>query len=189
MNELSPSEWIVRWGALVPPGAPVLDVACGGGRHALWFARRGHPVTGVDRNPAITALAPAGVAPVVADIEQGGWPFEGRAFGAVVVTHYLHRPLLPKLLAAVAPGGCLLYETFAVGNERFGRPANPDFLLRTGELLEIVRGVLKVVAFEDVELGAPRPAMMQRIAAVRAPAAGGGAGRASHDGEISHPIG
>lgn len=185
MTDTPPSDWIVRWGALIAPGASVLDVACGGGRHARWFASRGHPVTGVDRDPSIAGLMQSGIDTVVADIEQGPWPFEGRAFGAVVVTNYLHRPLFPQLLAAVAPGGWLLYETFAIGNERFGRPSNPDFLLRTGELLEVVRGAMKVVAYEDVEAGPLRPAMVQRIAAVRSTGAPG----TFPDGEIPNLIG
>lgn len=185
MTDTPPSDWIVRWGSLLPHGATVLDVACGGGRHARWFASRGHPVTGVDRDPSIADLERAGISTVVADIEQGPWPFAARTFGAVVVTNYLHRPLLPRLLAAVAPDGWLLYETFAVGNERFGRPSNPDFLLRTGELLEVVRGTMKVVAFEDVEAGPPRPAMVQRIAAVRLQIAPG----TFREGEIPNLIG
>ena len=185
MTDTPPSDWIVRWGSLVPPGATVIDVACGGGRHARWFASRGHPVTGVDRDPSIMELEQAGISTVVADIELGSWPFTDRAFGVVVVTNYLHRPLFPTLLATVAPGGWLLYETFAIGNERFGRPSNPDFLLRTGELLEVVHGKLKVVAYEDMELGLPRPAMIQRIAAVRLPPARG----TFPDGEIPNLIG
>lgn len=185
MTDSPPSDWIVRWGALVPPGATVLDVACGGGRHSRWFASRGHAVTGVDRDPSITELAQSGIATVVADIEQGPWPFADRTFGAVIVTNYLHRPLFPQLLAAVAPGGWLLYETFAIGNERFGRPSNPAFLLRTGELLEVVRGRMKVVGFEDVEAGPPRPAMVQRIAALRVSPPPG----TFPDGEIPNLIG
>ncbi len=164
-----PSPWIVRWGVAVPPGGQVLDVACGGGRHCEWFASRGHRVLGVDRDPGIARLPGmnAGIEVLVADIEGGPWPLGDRRFDAVVVTNYLHRPLLPRLVAAVAPGGWLLYETFAAGNERFGKPSNPDFLLRPGELLDAVRGALRVIAFEDVEIADPRPAMVQRIAARR----------------------
>ena len=145
----------------------MLDVAAGGGRHARLFLARGHPVTAVDRDTARLDLTP-GLEIVQADLEDGGpWPFAGRAFAGVMVTNYLHRPLLPALVAAVAPGGALLYETFAAGNERFGKPSNPAFLLRPGELLEAVRGHLRVVAYEDVVVDAPRPAAVQRIAAVR----------------------
>ncbi len=148
-----PSAWVERFADLVPPGAAVLDVACGGGRHARLFRARGHPVVAVDRDLVGVAdlAADPGVTLVAADLEDGSAPpFAGQTFGGVVVTRYLHRPLLPHLVAAVAPGGVLLYETFAVGQERVGRPRNPDFLLRRGELLEAVRGRLDVVAFEDV---------------------------------------
>ena len=149
----------------MPPGAPVLDVACGHGRHLRWFAGRGHPVTGVDRSAEAIAAA-AGLGELVeADIENGPWPFPGRAFGAVVVTNYLWRPLLPTLLASLAPGGVLIYETFTQGNETVGKPSRPDFLLRTGELLQTCRG-LRVVAFEEGFHESP-PRFVQRIAAVR----------------------
>ncbi len=165
----TPSEWIVRWSHLLAPGATVLDVACGAGRHMHWFAQRGHPVTGVDRSPEATAAAAAFGAVVTADIEDGPWPFAGRGFGAVVVTNYLWRARLPDIVAAVAPGGVLLYETFAAGNESVGKPSRPDFLLRPGELLAACDG-LRVVAYEDGFLSEPAR-FVQRIAAVRAPAA------------------
>jgi SAM-dependent methyltransferase len=166
----APSDWVRRWAPLVPEGGAVLDVACGGGRHARFFAVRGHPVDAVDRDPqAIGALsAVTGVHALCADIENGPWPYAGRSYAAVVVTHYLHRPLFPRLLAALAPGGLLIYETFAAGNARFGRPANPDFLLRPRELLEVALGGLQVLAYEHVCETQPRPAVMQRICAVNA---------------------
>lgn len=163
----APSNWIRRWSHLLAPGATVLDVACGTGRHLRWFAGRGHAVVGVDRNAQ--ALAPlAGLGELVqADLEQGPWPFDGRQFGAVVVTRYLWRPLLPTLLASVAPGGVLLYETFAVDNASVGRPANPDFLLQHGELLRHCAGPQwHVVGYEDGFLAQPER-FVQRIAAVR----------------------
>jgi len=168
-----PSPWIVAHAALVPEGTAVLDVACGSGRHSRFFLARGHPVVAVDRD--LTGVADlrdaSGYELVEADLEAGAAPpFTGRTFGGVVVTNYLHRPLLPALVAAVAPGGALLYETFARGNERFGHPTNPDFLLEPGELLDAVRGELRVVAYEDVIVAVPRPAAVQRIAAVRQPA-------------------
>ncbi len=95
------------------------------------------------------------------------WPLAGRTFGAIVVTNYLHRPLLPVLVASLDPGGVLVYETFARGNEKFGKPSNPDFLLAPGELLEAVRGRLRVVAYEDLVVTAPRPAAVQRLCARR----------------------
>ena len=162
----TPSDWIARWSHLVPTGAPVLDVACGLGRHLRWFAARGHPVTGVDRSPqAVEAAAAVGEA-LCADIENAPWPLQGRQFGAVVVTNYLWRPLLPTIVASVAPGGVLLYETFASGNETVGKPSRPDFLLQPGELLRACAG-LRVVAYEDGYLDSPER-FVQRIAAVRA---------------------
>ena len=146
----------------------MLDVACGNGRHARYFADRGHPVEAVDRDPAMLA-ALSGVADIstrCADLESGPWPYDGKRFAGIVVTNYLHRPLFSHLLAELAPGGVLIYETFATGNERYGRPSNPDFLLRPGELLEAVRGRLRVVSYEDLQVSEPRPAMIQRICAV-----------------------
>ncbi|MEP7100151.1 MAG: class I SAM-dependent methyltransferase [Burkholderiales bacterium] len=163
------SAWVQRWSQLVPAGASVLDVACGSGRHVRWFAQRGGRVTGVDRDAA--AVAPLGALAeiVVADIEHGAWPFAGRSFDAVVVTNYLWRERLPDLLASVATGGVLIYETFAAGNETVGKPSNPKFLLRPGELLQTCAG-LRVIAFEDgFEPGnasAPER-FVQRIVAVR----------------------
>jgi SAM-dependent methyltransferase len=162
----APSDWLQRWSHLVPAGGAVLDVACGHGRHLRWFAGRGHPVTGVDRSQeAIDAVADVGEA-VLADIENGPWPFAGRRFAGVVVTNYLWRALLPAIVDSVAPGGVLLYETFAAGNETVGKPSRPDFLLQPGELLAACAG-LRVVAYEDGFLASPER-FVQRIAAVRA---------------------
>ena len=144
----APSTWVQRWSHLVPAGGSVLDVACGHGRHLRWFAQRGHAVTGVDRSAeAIEAVAPLGRT-VLADIENGPWPFEGERFDAVVVTNYLWRALLPVIVGSVAEGGVLVYETFAAGNESVGKPSRPDFLLQPGELLRACEG-LHVVAYED----------------------------------------
>ena len=163
----APSPWVMRWSALVPAAGPVLDLACGHGRHMRWFRDRGHPVTGVDRDPAaIAAVAGLGEA-LQADIENGPWPLAERQFSAVVVTNYLWRPLFPKILACVAPGGVLIHETFAQGNETVGKPSRPDFLLAPGELLGAYPG-LRVVGFEDGFLAQP-DRFVQRIAAVRAP--------------------
>lgn len=164
-----PSPWVTRFAPLLRAGGEVLDYACGGGRHARWLALRGFHVEAVDRD----AAAIAGLAGVpqlsgqMADLEAGVWPYAGRQFDAVVVTHYLYRPRLSSLLALVKPGGVLIYETFMVGNERFGKPSNLDFLLRPGELLELVRGAWTVVAFEQGEVARPRPAMTQRLCAVK----------------------
>lgn len=164
-----PSAWVARFAAVVPAAAPVLDVAAGGGRHTRLFLARGHPVVALDRDvAALAALAHPQLELLQADLESGKpFPLAGRRFGAVIVVNYLHRPLLPALVQAVADGGLLLYETFARGNEAFGRPSNPDFLLEPGELLEAVRGRLRVLAYEDLTVSLPRPAAVQRIAAQR----------------------
>ena len=160
----APSPWIQRWSHLLAPGCSVLDVACGSGRHLHWFAERGHPVCGVDRDIAAATQTLASRAELLqADIENGPWPFNARRFGAVIVTNYLWRPLLPTLLQSLAPGGLLLYETFAMGNEQYGRPAKPEFLLQPGELLRICAG-FQVVAYENGLLSAPLR-VVQRIAA------------------------
>ncbi len=159
------SVWVQRWSHLAPAGGSVLDVACGHGRHLRWFAGLGHAVTGVDRSAeAIDAVSGLGRA-VQADIENGPWPFADEQFDAVVVTNYLWRPLLARIVSSVAPGGVLIYETFAQGNETVGKPSRPDFLLRPGELLQATAG-LHVVAFEDGFIDRPER-FVQRIAAVR----------------------
>jgi SAM-dependent methyltransferase len=157
----------MQWAGLIAPNATVLDVAAGGGRHSRFFADRGHKVTALDRDTSPLASHPD-VEIVQADLEDGSpWPLPGRTFGAVVVTNYLHRPLFPALLDALAPGGVLLYETFMEGNERFGRPSNPAFLLKDGELLDLARGRLSVTAYEARMISEPKMAMVQRIAARR----------------------
>jgi SAM-dependent methyltransferase len=165
---LSPSRWVVRFSALVADGARVLDVACGQGRHSRWFAARGCHVVAVDRDTdALDGLASvAGVSPVSADLETHPWPFDGEKFDAIVVTHYLHRALFPNLLHVLTDDGVLLYETFARGNEAYGKPSNPDFLLTDGELLAIVGCSLIVVAFEQGRIESAPPRVMQRLAAV-----------------------
>jgi SAM-dependent methyltransferase len=160
-----PSLWIQKWAHLLAPHGTVLDVACGAGRHMQFLAEHGHAVTGVDCSPeAIEAARPWGHT-LLADIENGPWPFPDLTFDAVVVTHYLWRALLPTLLASLAPGGVLLYETFAAGNETVGKPSRADFLLQPGELLQACAD-LRVVAYEDGYLDDPAR-FVQRIAAVR----------------------
>lgn len=159
------SPWVQRWSHLVPTGGRVLDVACGSGRHMRWFAQRGHAVLGVDRDAGALGTAATFGQTLQADIENGPWPFADQRFGAVVVTHYLWRPRLADIVGAVAPGGVLLYETFAQGNESVGKPSRADFLLAPGELLAACAG-LRVVAYEDGFLASPER-FVQRIAAVR----------------------
>ena len=166
----NPSRWVRRFAPLIAPGGRVLDLACGSGRHSLFLAAEGFRVEAVDRDAAaIAALAPLDprVSARVADIEGGPWPYYGHVFDAVVVTNYLFRPLLPLIMNALDLNGVLIYETFMIGNERFGKPSNPAFLLRQGELLDVLRPKLNVVAFEQGEVELPRPAVVQRICAVR----------------------
>ena len=161
----APSDWVRRWSTLAPPGSTALDVACGAGRHLRWMHQHGHPTVGVDRSADAVAACAAWGEIHCADIEDGPWPFAGRQFGAVIVTNYLWRPLLPILVNSVAPGGVLIYETFASGNETVGRPARADFLLQPGELLAAC-AALRTVAYEDGFLDPPAR-FVQRIAAVR----------------------
>jgi SAM-dependent methyltransferase len=162
------SPWVARWLASRPPGR-VLDLACGAGRHARWAASLGHAVVAVDRDAlALQGLHLPGITPVQEDLEQGPWSLMGQRFDVIVCTNYLHRPRMALMLALLAPGGLWLHETFAVGQARFGRPRNPDFLLREGELLRWASlAGLQVVGFESGVLRAPAAACVQRIAAVR----------------------
>lgn len=157
---------------LIRQGGDVLDLACGGGRHARLLAARGYRVEAVDRDAeALTTLAGIDrIVPRVADLEHASWPYAAAQFDGIVVCNYLYRPRLDAVVAALRPGGVLIYETFMLGNEMFGKPSNPDFLLRSGELLDVVRARLTVVAFEQGRVEAPRPAAIQRICAIAEPA-------------------
>lgn len=158
----TPSAWVARWAALVPKGR-VLDLACGGGRHSRLFLSRGCEVIAVDRVPR----AMPGARFIQADLEDGSpWPLPGERFQGIVVTNYLHRPLFPLLAESLAPGGILIYETFMQGNERYGKPSNPAFLLQPGELWRAFAG-LHVIAFEQGLARQPKPAMIQRLCAAR----------------------
>ncbi|MDN4057169.1 class I SAM-dependent methyltransferase [Massilia sp. YIM B02769] len=165
---LAASSWVRRFAHLVPQGE-VLDLACGSGRHARLFAGLGHPVLAVDRDPqALASAAGPGIVTLEHDLEVDGaaWPFAAGRFAGIVVTNYLHRPLMAQLMASLAPNGVLLYETFALGNELFGKPSNPAFLLRPGELLDhAAGGGLQVLAFEDGVIARPKPARVQRLCA------------------------
>ena len=162
----APSPWIIRFAPLIKTGGNVLDLAAGGGRHSRHLQELGYQVTSVDQN--VDHLAGLAAEIIEANLEDGGpWPLAGRVFDGIVVTNYLYRPTLDNLLANLAPGGVLIYETFARGHEQFARPRNPDHLLKSGELLELVRGRLQVVAFEHgLNDGKPIPGVVQRICAI-----------------------
>lgn len=164
----SPSPWLVRFAPVLPPDGIALDLACGAGRHTRFLRDRGHKVVAIDKDVSrIAALADDPMIEVIeADLEQpGDNPLKGRCFDAIVVTNYLFRPLLQPLVESLTPGGVLIYETFAVGNERYGRPSNPDYLLERGELLALVETRLSVLGYENAHISDPHPAMVQRICA------------------------
>lgn len=169
MSEKS-SLWVKRFLPHIKSGGCVLDLACGRGRHSLLMHACGYRVEAVDRDAdamaGISAMAPD-ISTLVADLEGASWPYPGRRFDGIVVTNYLFRPLLPLLLDALEEAGVLIYETFMAGNERFGKPSNPEFLLRPGELLDVVHGRLTVIAFEQGIVDAPRRAVVQRLCATR----------------------
>lgn len=166
---MPPAAWLRRHAPLIAPASRVLDLAAGHGRNARFLAALGHDVVAVDRDAqALSALAGvARVAARVLDLETPAWPLAGERYDAIVVNHYLHRPSFGAMLDALAETGVLIYETFAAGNEAFGRPSNPAFLLAPGELLERVRGRLAVVSYEEGRVErAGGPAVIQRLAAV-----------------------
>ncbi|WP_341678781.1 class I SAM-dependent methyltransferase [Niveibacterium sp. SC-1] len=165
-----PSLWVTRHSEMIRPGGRVLDLACGRGRHTRWLTRRGFQLTAVDADTqAIAELAGLrNVDALCADLESGGWPLPGQRFDAVVITNYLYRPLMRHVAHALDAGGLVIYETFMQGNERFGRPRSPEYLLAPGELLEwSVSEGLELVAFEEGETSIPRPAVVQRLCARR----------------------
>jgi SAM-dependent methyltransferase len=168
-DQLEPSAWVCRFAHLIVADGAVLDLACGHGRHARYLAGLGYRVEALDRDSA--ALATLDGVPRIstrcADAEDSPWPYEAGRFDGVVVANYLHRPLAAALLDTLRPGGVFIYETFAVGNEKLGRPSNPEFLLRPHELLQWVEGRFNVLAFEQGMVGRPKPAVLQRICAVR----------------------
>ena len=168
MAALPASAWVARFAPLARPGE-ALDLACGNGRHTRLLAAQGFQVLAVDRNPAaLAASAGEGVTTLAWDLEADGasWPFEAGRFAVIVVTNYLHRPLFAQIAASLRPDGILIYETFAQGNEVYGKPSNPAFLLAPGELLALAHdGGLQVLAYEDGHVERPHPAQVQRLCA------------------------
>lgn len=166
-----PSPWVVRFANRIRKDGEILDVACGGGRHTRLFLDRGYRVVAVDRD--LDRLGDLRHHPkletVAADLEGGRWPLAGRRFAGIVVTNYLHRPLFPRLVEALEDNGTLIYETFAEGNERFGHPKNPDYLLKSGELLRRLVEPLYILSYEEIERGPPNPAVLQRVSASKNP--------------------
>lgn len=157
------SPWIARFAPLIPAGGDVLDLACGGGRHARLLAGLGYHVEAVDRDANALAML-AGVANVTtrcADLEGGPWPYYADVFDGIVVNRYLWRPLFPQIFNCLAEGGVLIYETFMEGQQLYGKPSNPAFLLRPGELLDLVGKRFTVVAFEQGEI--PGQQVIQHI--------------------------
>lgn len=174
MNVLSgiirPSDWVERYSSCLPSGARILDLACGSGRHARYLAGLGHTVLAVDRDAsALVALVDvAGIETRCLDLEGEVWPLAGETFAGIVVTNYLWRPRLPELLGQLAGGGVLIYETFMLGNEAWGKPSNPDFLLRPGELRAVAAAAgLEEIAWFEGYAGEPKPCVRQAIVARR----------------------
>ena len=163
------SPWVRRFASQIPKTGTVLDLACGGGRHSLLLAEMGFSVLAVDQNIAeIEKTAKPFIRSKVLNLEEEVWPLADSKFSGIVVTNYLYRPHLDRLPEMLDKNGVLIYETFAQGNEEFGKPSNPNFLLKTGELLELAqRHGLKVLAYEDIYQGEPKPAMVQRLCALK----------------------
>lgn len=164
-----PSPWIVKYVPLIAKEGRVLDLACGNGRHAIWLAGQGYRVDAIDRDAQALSsmLGVDNINASIVELEAGRWPDSDQRYDGLIVSRYLYRPLLPTLAEMLNPGGVLIYETFMAGNERYGKPSNPDFLLLPNELLEVYSPVLNIIAFEQGEQKTPRPAVMQRICAVK----------------------
>ena len=167
--QLNASPWVRRFASHIPKEGLVLDLACGAGRHATFLADMGYSVFAVDQD---IALIKQNKSPLITskafNLELEEWPLEGLEFSGIVVTNYLYRPHWDRLPSMLANGGVLIYETFALGNAQFGKPSNPNFLLKTGELLALAaRHDLKVIAYEDIYIDEPKPAMVQRLCALK----------------------
>lgn len=164
-----PSTWVCRFASLIKPHGRVLDLACGTGRNTRWLAEQGWQVEAVDRDAAALASMQGltNITTRQADLENAAWPYTGQMFDAIVVCRYLHRPLLPLLANSLTTQGILIYETFMQGHEVYGRPQNPDFLLKSNELLQVFMPDLTIIAFEQGKLEQSPPAVLQRICALR----------------------
>jgi len=163
----SPSSWIVKFAPLIKSQGLVLDLACGSGRHAKWLAQQGYQVDALDRDPIATSSMQGidGIRIQQTDLETTEPPSFEHSYDGIIVSRYLHRPLLTSLATILKPGGILIYETFMRGNERYGKPSNPDFLLMPDELLNTYSPLLNIISFEQGEVVEPKPAMLQRICA------------------------
>ena len=168
---IEPSRWLQKYSSLMPNSGPILDVAAGSGRHTVYLLDKGHIVVSIDRDVSRLAyLKNPHLSVAQVDLEvPHSWPFKSGAFAGIIVTNYLHRPLFPRIIDALAAGGLLVYETFSQGNEKFGKPSNPDYLLEPGELLRVTLDHLHVIAYEDLTVHQPKSARTQRICAARRP--------------------
>ena len=167
---IPPSPWVVRHVQSIPARGKVLDLACGSGRHARFLAGLGYPVLAVDRDAEALAGLSAieGITTRQLDLEGEEWPLAGQVFDGIVVTNYLWRPRLPDVLALLAPGGALIYETFMVGNAAYGKPTNPAFLFQAGELRQLAAAAgLREVEYAEGYVASPKPAMRQAVCAIR----------------------
>ncbi len=167
---IPPSPWVVRHAQSIPARGKVLDLACGSGRHARFLAGLGYPVLAVDHDAeALAGLSTIeGITTRLLDLEGEEWPLAGQVFDGIVVTNYLWRPRLPDVLALLAPGGALIYETFMVGNAAYGKPTNPAFLLQAGELRQLAAAAgLREVEYAEGYVASPKPAMRQAVCAIR----------------------
>ncbi|WP_333874693.1 class I SAM-dependent methyltransferase [Methylobacter sp.] len=164
-----PSLWIVKYAPLIRKGGWVLDLACGNGRHAIRLAEQGYQVDAIDRDAEVVSgmVGMDNINVSIADLEAGDWPQSEQKYDGIIVSRYLYRPMLSTLASLLNPGGVLIYETFMTGNERYGKPSNPDFLLLPNELFDVYSPLLNIVAFEQGEQQTPRPAVMQRICATK----------------------
>tara|TARA_B100000686_G_C16751726_1_gene952950 strand:+ start:1455 stop:2126 length:672 start_codon:yes stop_codon:yes gene_type:complete len=168
---IGPSSWLRRHSTLIPNSGLILDIAAGSGRHTQYLLDKDHAVVSIDKDVSHLAhIKNSRLSIAKVDLEvPGSWPFKSAAFAGIIVTNYLHRPLFPHIIKALATGGLLVYETFAQGNQKFGKPTNPNYLLAPGELIRLTQEHLHIVAYEDVTVSQPKSARIQRICASKRP--------------------